>query len=246
MVHDARRTLEPSALRADRDPARIEVRRPREDLILTREKDGPWRVTREADLADGEAVEQLLGGLRALEFGPPLGADEAAAASGLGPADNSRVRVLDSAGAVLFDGYFGRRAFARSAYFRAGEHAPVRLASGLDTDLLTRPSSQWREPRLLPGRCASSLEASAGGPWRRVSDENARELCALRAVPVPDAPGGFDKPLLKIRAAGGGGFTIGERRGGERLVRVDGRSALLKIPARAIEETAADLIGSKP
>ena len=45
----------------------------------------------------------------------------------------------------------------------------------------------------------------------------------------------FEQPLLRARTSDGRGFTVGERRGTERLVRVDGRQALLRIPAAAIE-----------
>ncbi|MBI5246857.1 MAG: hypothetical protein HY923_06720 [Elusimicrobia bacterium] len=241
---------DPSALPAGSDPARIEVRRPREDLILARDPAGAWRLGRTNDLADAQAVELLLGGLRALTFGPALGSDSAVLASGLGPADSLRVRALDSSGAVLFDGVFGRRAFGRSAYFRAKEGDAVRLASGLDPEPLLRPVARWREPRLMPGGCSAGLEIAGRGGWRRVSDDASRALCALRAerwsAADAEAPGGFDKPLLKVRAPDGRGFTVGERRGDARLARVDGRAGVLEISARAIEETAADLIGSKP
>ena len=103
----------PARLEPGVEPARIEVRRPREDLILTREAGGPWVVARQDDLADAEAVELLLGGLRALSFGPPIAPSAAGPANGLGPADASRVRVLDEAARPLFDGLFGRRLFGR-------------------------------------------------------------------------------------------------------------------------------------
>lgn len=238
----------PSRLRSG-DPVRIEVRRPREDLILTREAGGPWLVPRQDDVAEAESVELLLGGLRSLEFGPPVASPSAGLAHGLGPADASRVRVLDEAGRPLFDGLFGRRLFGRSAYFRPTDRDAIRIATGVDPDLLLRSSAQWREPRLLPGGCAAGLEVFARGAWRPVADaEAARVLCSLRAshwaTGTPEGLAGFDRPLLRARTPDGRGFTIGERRGAERLARVDGRSSLLRIPAAAIEAAAADLVGS--
>ncbi len=240
----------PAALRPDREAARVEVRRPREDLILTREANGPWLVARQEDLADAESVELLLSGLRALEFGPSLGASQDAVASGLGPADSLRVRVLDDSGRVLFDGEFGRRVFGRSAYFRRREGEPVRLAAGLDPELLTRPATAWREPRLLPRGCPEGAELIARGVKRSLSAVAARRLCALRAARWGDGNleglSGFDRPWLKLRTPDGRGFTVGEKRGLDRLVRVDGREALLRVNDAAIEAAAADLIGSKP
>ena len=246
----AGRPAKPSALLTRDEPARIEVRRPREDLILTRDQGGPWIVARQPDLADSEAVELLLSSLRTIEFGPALGPADSAPASGLGPADSIRLRVLDSANKELFDGYFGRRVFSHSAYFRVGEQDAVRWASGLDPELLRRPSAQWREARVLPGGCQSGLELFARGAWRRVADDAARELCALRAsrwaADTSEDLIGFERPMFKARTSDGRSFTVGERRGAERLVRVDGRAALLRIPAQIIEAAAADLIGSKP
>jgi len=240
----------PRPMTAGSEIARIEVRRPREDLILTREPSGPWIVARHDDLADSEAVEALLGGLRSLTFGPPVAGSGAAAASGLGPADAARVRVLDYAGRTLFDGFFGRRLFGSSSYFQEGEGRAVRLADGLDPELLLRSSGQWREPRLIPGGCPEGLEVLARGAWRPVPAERARELCTLRAshwaTGTPEGLAGFDKPLLRARTTDGRGFTVGDRRGSERLARVDGRMSLLRIPAAAIEAAAADLIGSTP
>ncbi|MCR4296165.1 MAG: hypothetical protein NUW21_11575 [Elusimicrobia bacterium] len=236
----------PRPLPADGEAARVEVRRPREDLILTRETGGPWVVARQNDLADSEAVERLLGGLRSLTFGPPIAPPSLGLAGGLGPADSSRVRVLDESGRPLFDGLFGRRLFGRSAYFRARDAGPVRLATGVEPELLLRSSSQWREPRLIPGGGAGGLEFFARGAWSAVPPEAARELCALRAsrwaTGALEGLAGFDAPLLRVRAPDGRGFTVGDRRGRERLVRVDGRDALLRIHASAIEALAADLI----
>ena len=240
----------PEPLAAGSAPTRIEVRRPREDLILTRDTEGPWVVARQDDLADSEAVESLLSGLRSLSFGPIVAPAGGAAASGLGPADAARVRVLDAAGRTLFDGFFGRRLFGRSSYFQAAEGAPVRLAAGLEPELLLRSSGQWREPRLLPGGCPGGLELFIRGAWRAAPAETAQELCSLRAshwaTGTPDGLAGFDRPLLRARTADGRGFTVGDRRGRERLARVDGRIPLLRIPAAAIETAAADLIGSTP
>lgn len=243
----ALRSPAPRPLDRDREPVRVEIRRPREDLILTRDDAGPWVVARQDDLADAEAVDLLLEGLRALSFGPPVAPASAGAASGLGAADASRVRVLDAAGRPLFDGLFGRRLLARSAYFRASDRDPVRVASGLDAELLLRSSAQWREPRLLPGGCAGGLEVLTRGQWRPAAKPEAvRELCALRAAHwatgATEELAGFDAPLLRVRAAGGAGFTVGDRRGRERLVRVDGRSALLRVHAAVIEALAADLV----
>ncbi|MDD5305211.1 MAG: hypothetical protein PHS14_19090 [Elusimicrobia bacterium] len=236
----------PARLMAGTEPARIEVRRPREDLIISREAGGPWVVARQNDLADAESVELLLSGLRSLSFGPPVASSEAGLASGLGPADATRVRVLDEAGRPLFDGLFGRRLFGRSSYFRARDGDAVRLATGPDPELLLRSSAQWREPRLLPGGCAGGLEIFARGAWIAVPPDAATDLCALRAshwaTGTPEGLAGFDRPLLRARTPDGRGFTVGERRGGERLVRVDGRTSLLRIPAASIEAAAADLI----
>ncbi len=245
------RTPAPSRLRSEAEPARIEVRRPREDLILSRDAGGPWVIARQDDIADAEAVELLLKGLRELAFGPPIAKAGAALASGLGPADSARVRVLDSAGQPLFDGLFGRRLFGQSSYFHAFDQDVVRLATGVDPELLLRSSAQWREPRLLPGGCAAGIEIITGKNRRLVTNESAaRGLCALRAshwaTGTPEGLAGFDRPLLRARTPEGRGFTVGERRGEERLVRVDGRSALLRIPAAAIEAMAADLVGSAP
>ena len=240
----------PARLGSGSEPARIEVRRPREDLIISRDAGGPWVVARQDDLADAEAVELLLSGLRSLAFGPPVAPSEAGLASGLGPADSSRVRVLDAAGRPLFDGLFGRRVFGRSAYFRAYDRDAVRLATGLDPDLLLRSSEQWREPRLLPGGCDGGLEVLARGAWRPVPNAAARTLCSLKAshwaTGTPAGLAGFDRPLLRARTPDGRGFTVGERRGGERLVSVNGRAALLRVHAAAIEAAAADLVGSSP
>ncbi|UPT72743.1 MAG: hypothetical protein M0D55_12480 [Elusimicrobiota bacterium] len=166
------------------------MRRPREDLILTRAPGGPWTLERQnGDLADGEAAAALLEGLRRLEFGPAL--EAGSVASGLGPADSVRVRALDASGRELFDGWFGRRVFARSAYFRARDGAPVRLASGLDPDLLTRPATDWREPRLMPGGCPGGLEASTGdrGGACRTRRPSSCAPCAPRVGPTRRSPG---------------------------------------------------------
>lgn len=245
------RNAPPSPLRATDAPSRVEVRRPREDLILAKGEDGVWAVEKHDDIADAEAVERLLAGLRALHFGPPIAPSEAGAATGLGPADSARVRALDSAGRALFDGLFGRRLLGTSAYFRASDDDAVRVASGLDPELLLRSGSQWREPRLVPGGCPGGAEAFARGAWRVIaSTQTAADLCALRAshwaTGTPEGLGGFEQPLLRIRTAEGRGFTVGERRGSERLARVDGRKALLRIPAAAIEAAAADLVSSAP
>lgn len=240
----------PARLTAGSEPARIEVRRPREDLILTREEGGSWIAAKPDDLADARAVELLLSGLRSLEFGPPIAPPGAGLAAGLGAADCVRVRVLDSAGRPLFDGLFGRRLFGRSAYFRADDREPVRVATGVDPELLLRSSGQWREPRLLPGGCPDGLEVFARGAWLRAPEGLANELCALRAshwaTGTPEGLAGFERPLLRARTPDGRGFTVGERRGGERLARVDGRKSLLRIPAAAIEEAAANLVSSFP
>jgi hypothetical protein len=244
------RSPAPAPLAAGTQPARIEVRRPREDLIITRDAGGPWVIARQEDLADAEAVELLLTGLRSLTFGPPVAPSAAGLSTGLGPADSARVRVLDEAGRPLFDGLFGRRLFGRSSYFRTSDRDEVRLATGVDPELLLRSSGQWREPRLLPGGCADGLEIFARGAWRKAATDAARDLCALRAshwaTGTPEGMAGFDRPLLRARTPGGRGFTVGERRGSERLVRVDGRIPLLRIPAAAIEAAAADLINSTP
>ena len=238
-----------SPLSKSRAPDRIEVRRPREDVILET-GEGRWRVERQGnDFADSEAVESLLSGLRALAFGPAADDGASALAYGLGPADSTRVRVLDRSGSVLFDGRFGRRAFARSAWFRASDRDAIRLASGLDADLLARSSAEWRERRLLPGGCPEGLEFQRGKTWLKAPEETAKELCALKAARFADgadeAVAGFDKPLLVARAADGRSFEVGDRRGGERLVRVAGRFALLRAPAGPLE-AAAYLLRSMP
>ncbi len=239
----------PSPLRSG-EAFRIEVRRPREDLILTREPGGPWIVARQDDVADAESVELLLSGLRSLSFGPPVAAATAGVASGLGPADSAHVRVLNSASRTLFDGYFGRRLFARSSYFRTGDRDEIRVATGVDPELIRRTPSQWREPRLLPGGCAGGLEIFKRGAWNPVPTERARELCALRASHWANGTGetfaGFDMPALRVRTSDGRGFTVGDLRGQERLVKVEGRSALLRVSASALEAAAGDLIGSAP
>lgn len=239
----------PSPLRSG-EPFRIEVRRPREDLVLTREPGGPWVVARQDDVADAESVELLLSGLRSLSFGPPVAAATAGVASGLGPADSARVRVLNSASRPLFDGYFGRRLFGRSAYFRVGDRDEVRVATGVDPELIRRNPSQWREPRLLPGGCAGGLEILKRGAWKTVPAERARELCALRAAHWANGTGetfaGFDMPYLRVRTTDGRGYTVGDLRGQERLVKVEGRSALLRVSGSALEAAAGDLIGSAP
>jgi hypothetical protein len=244
------RASSPASLGSGTEPARIEVRRPREDLILTREAGGPWIVARQDDLADAESVELLLSGLRALSFGPPVAPPAAGLAYGLGPADSSRVRVLSESGRALFDGLFGRRLLGHSSYFRTADRDAVRVATGVDPELLLRSSAQWREPRLLPGGCDGGLEIFTRGAWVPAPSERASELCALRAshwaTGTPEGLAGFDRPLLRARTPDGRGFTVGERRGGERLVRVDGRAALLRIHAAAVEAAAADLISSAP
>ena len=240
------RSPAPKALPRESDPARIEIRRPREDVVLVRRAEGDWRVLRQDDLADAAAVDQLLAGLRSLEFGPPVASSEIGAASGLGPADSTRVRVLDAGGRALFDGQFGRRLFGRSCYFRARDGDGVRVASGADPELLLRSNSQWREPRLLPQGCPDGVEVSANGERRLVAGEAAEKLCSLRAshwaTGALEELAGFDAPLLRARTPDGRGFTVGERRGRERLVRVDGRAALLRIHAAYIEDAASDLI----
>jgi len=246
-----RREPAPARLASGPEPSRIEVRRPREDLILSREAGGEWLVERLNDLADAEAVELLLSGLRSLEFGPPIAPAGAGLASGLGPADSSRVRVLDAAGRPIFDGLFGRRLYGLSSYFRARDQDEVRVATGLDPELLLRSGGRWREPRLLPGGCDGGLEVFTRGSWRPLlSTAAVSGLCALRAshwtADAPEDPAGFDRPLLRARTPDGRGFTVGGRAGSERLVRVEGRRSLLRIPAAAIEAAASDLIDSKP
>ena len=108
----------------------------------------------------------------------------------------------------------------------------------------------FEDPAAARGSDEYRLEVFRRGSWKSIPDQYVRELCTLRAARWnsvdSESPGGFEKPLLKVRAPDGRGFTIGERRGDGRLARVDGRAGVLEIPARAIEETAADLIGSKP
>jgi len=241
----------PRPLASGAEASRVEIRRPREDLILVKSDDGAWVVEKHDDLADAEAVARLLSGLRGFKAGAPVAPPEGGLAAGLGPADSARVRVLDAAGRPLFDGLFGRRLLGRSSYFRSSDRDPVRVAAGPEPELLLRAGSQWREPRLLPGGCPSGVEVFARRSWRRVADAAAeRELCALRAshwaTGTPEGLGGFDTPLLRVRTPEGSGFTVGERRGVERLARVDGRKSLLRIPAAAIEAAAADLISSPP
>jgi len=243
-------TPTPSPLPAGAEAFRIEVRRPREDLVVTRDATGPWVIARHDDLADAEAVGNLLDGLRALEFGPVIAPSEKGLATGLGPADVARVRILDATGRPLFDGLFGRRLFGRTSYFRASDRDDVRLATGADPELLLRSSSQWREPRLLPGGCPGGLEFLSSGIWRMIPAPAGRELCALRAshwaTGTPEKLAGLERPFLRVRASDGRGFTVGDRRGAERLVLVDGRTALLRVPAAAVETAAADLIDFAP
>ena len=106
----------------------------------------------------------------------------------------------------------------------------IRLRGGLDRPRRL-PFARWREPRLLPGGCPTGIEVADRGAWRRVSDDAARGLCALRVSSwAPEQPGDtatFARPLLKART-------------------LDGRAALLRIHADAVEATAADLVNSKP
>jgi len=236
----------PVRMHSGNEPVRVEVRRPREDLILVRDAGGPWTVARQDDLADADAVERLLSGLRSLTIGAPVAPPSGGFASGLGPADAVRVRVLDAAGGVLFDGLFGRRLLGSTVYFRASDRDHVRVASGLDPELLLRSSAQWREPRLLPGGCADGLEVMAHGRWRPVAADTAKALCSLRAAHwaagALEGLAGFELPLLRARTPDGRGFHVGERRGRERLVKVEGRRALLRVHAAVIEAAAADLV----
>ncbi len=238
----------PQALRGPEKAAKIEVRRAREDVLLER-KNGVWRVPRHDDLADSESVALLLGQLAALEHGRPVAKASEAGAYGLGPADAIAVTVHDEGGQKGFEARFGRRALSRSAYFRASERDGVRIAEGIDSDLLRRLASEWREPRLLPGGCPGGLEVSIGKEWREAPAETAGALCSLRAAGFADGAdpelAGLDKPLLRVRARDGRAFAVGDRRGSDRLVAVEGRSVLLRVPAAPLE-AAAYLLRSIP
>ena len=217
----------PAPLRAGAEPARIEVRRPREDLIITRETGGPWVVARQDDLADAEAVE--LGGCA------PHSVRHRAAAACKRLALPSRVRVLDDrAPAVRL---FAAASSAAPPYFRANRSRRGAPGDNVDPCFSWRAVAQYacselRGDELLCGAARSGRCRERALPLR-TTGRNARRVA-------------FDRPLLRVRTPDGRGFTVGERRGGERLVRVDGRASLLRIPAAAIEAAAADLIGSVP
>ena len=114
----------PATLPAKSDPARVEIRRPREDVVLEK-RDGVWTVARQEDRADGEAIAALLEGLKNLDYSSVIAKGATAAHYGLGPADSVGVRVLDKKGILPFAGHFGSRVFDRSAHFRASERDGV-------------------------------------------------------------------------------------------------------------------------
>jgi len=115
----------------------------------------------------------------------------------------------------------------------AGEGGEAYLVVGPPPELLARGPEDWRDRRLLRGRC-EGVELNSGRGWRAAGPAAAAALCGLRATailpPLPEFLAGLDRPVLRVRSASGA-FAVGARMGGERWVSVEGRAALFRAPA---------------
>ena len=227
----------PRPLTADAADVRlVTVARGSESFSLVQDFPGSWRVVPPGDAADPADVAALLDSLRRLAPGPRLSRD--AAAYGLSAAAATSLRAADAAGRTLFAARFGRRGPGGAVHADAGEGTEAYLATGPAPDLLARGAEEWRDRRLLNGRCAS-VELDAGRGWRPADPETAAALCALRATavlpPLPEFLAGLDRPVLRVKSESGA-FAVGSLMGGERWISVEGRDALLRAPARPLAE----------
>lgn len=221
---------------ANADVKSVKISRGAESFSLVQDFPGSWRVVPPDDAVDPADAAALLDGLRSLSPGPRLSTD--AAAYGLSAADATSVRAAGAGDKTLFAALFGRRGPAGAVHAAARAGSDAYLVIGPPHELLARGPEDWRDRRLLSGRCAD-VELDAGRGWRPADPETAAALCALRATavlpPLPEFLAGLDRPVLRVRAASGE-FSVGSMMSGERWISVAGRAALLRAPAKPLAE----------
>lgn len=219
---------------ADREIKTVRISRGNEAFSLVQDFPGSWRVVPPDDAVDGAEVSALLEGLRRLEPGARL--SRTGAAYGLSGSGAAIVRVDGASGTPMFVGVFGRRGPGGAVHAAASEGGEAYLVVGPPPDLLARGAENWRDRRLLGGRCAA-VELNTGRGWRPASPASAAALCALRATailpPLPEFLAGLDRPVLRVRTASGA-FAVGSLMGGERWISVEGRAALFRAPAATL------------
>lgn len=133
------------------DAVKILIDRAGESLALEK-KEGRWMLTAPvSDIADSQAVGDLLGGLLQLRLGAEISRDAANyAAYDLTESRAARVRLyLASDAAPVFDGYFGKNALGYdSLYFRFSREKPVYFSSGVSPYHIGRSADDFRDHAL--------------------------------------------------------------------------------------------------
>lgn len=220
----------------------VAIARGKESFALRQDVPGDWRVVPPDDAVDPAEAAALLDGLRGLDPQTRLSTD--AAAYGLSALDATSVRAEGAAGRILFDGRFGRKGLGGAVHMASASGASVFLGAGPPAELLARGAQDWRDRRLLRGRCAGVTLDSGKGP-RAAAPATAAALCALRATvilpPLPEFLAGLDRPVLRVSSPSGS-FAVGALMGGERWISVEGRAALFRAPAAPL---AAALVESR-
>ncbi len=195
--------------------------------VVLENTEGAWRLSSPlSDLADQNAVNDLLNGLLQLSLGSQAASDPASYPTyELNDSSAAHVRLFTQGSAApAFDGYFGKRAIGYdSLYFRRAGEKPVLIASGLGSYQLERPAEDFRERALskIDRDALTSAALTAGGKsfeirkdsaaWTSSNENLERErlesivtaLLNLRIARFP--PPGFDpktcafeKPRLSI------------------------------------------------
>lgn len=221
---------------ANEDVKSVRISRGRESFTLVQDFPGSWRVVPPDDAVDAADAAALLDGLRRLAQGPRL--SNAAAAYGLAPSEATSVRAVGAADKPLFAALFGRRGPGGAVHLAAVEGGDAYLSTGPPPELLARGAEDWRDRRLLRGRC-KDVELDTGRGWRPAAPATAAVLCGLRATailpPLPEFLAGLDRPVLRVRAASGA-FAVGSLMGRERWISIEGRAALFRAPAAPLAE----------
>jgi hypothetical protein len=230
----------PRPLTASNEDVRsVEFTRGPASFKLLQDFPGSWRVVPPDDRVDPADAAALLDGLRRLAPGPRLSSDSAA--YGLSASGATAVRAAGAANRTLFAARFGRRGPGGAVHADAGPGGDAYLVVGPPPELLARGADDWRDRRLLRGRC-EAVELDAGRGWRPAPPGTAAALCALRATailpPLPEFLAGLDRPVLRVRTAFGS-FSVGALTGSERWIAVEGRPALMRAPAKPLAEAVA-------